>query len=166
MENTTIRYLSFKPLTNELGSIVKKWVLSEEAYKNQNSSVCFNFLKDGFELLISGFIEIEGKMKPSKSYVLYDNQTPCGYFHFYQASESFNTIAALSVYFFPSLSEDLNKEMSAIELFLNNYIYPDYKSCIVDIDSSNKVFIDMFQKINFKIHTRMNDFLILIHHSN
>lgn len=162
MTFAAFRYVTFKLLTRDHLPLVKGWISSEGAHIKQNSSVSFDVIHDQSELLVSGFIEIEGKHKPLKSYVMYDNEDPCGYFHFYQTTDTPNQGAALAIHFNGPLSEDMGKEATFIELFLDNYIYPEYEFCIVDIDSSNQVFIDLFKDLGFTTHTRMHDFLIMI----
>lgn len=162
MTYVPFRYVTFKPLTSDHLPLVKGWISSEGAHQKQNSSVSFDVIHDQSELLVSGFIEIDGRHKPLKPYVMYDNEDPCGYFHFYQTTETPNQGAALAIHFNGPLSEDMGKEATFIELFLDNYIYPEYEFCIVDIDSSNQVFIDLFKDLGFTIHTRMNDFLIMV----
>lgn len=162
MTYVPFRYVTFKPLTNAHLPLVKEWISSEKAHEKQNSSVCFDVLNDQSDLLISGLIEIDGQKKPLKPYVMYDNEDPCGYFHFYQTTETPNQGAALAIHFNGPLSEDMGKEATFIELFLDNYIYPEYEFCIVDIDTTNTTFINLFHNLGFTIHTRLNDFLIMV----
>ena len=162
MTYVPFRYITFKPLTNDHVPLVKGWVSSPNAYKQQNSSVSFDVIHDQSDLLLSGLIEIDGHQKPLKPYVMYDNQDPCGYLHFYQTTETPNQGAALAIHFTDPLSVDMGKEATFLELFLENYIYPEYEFCIVDIDSSNTAFIDLFENLGFSVHTRMQDFLIMI----
>ena len=138
------------------------WIKSPDKKMNQNSQVTFEALETQSELLLTGMIEIDGRHKPLKPFVIFDNEDACGYAHFYQTTEDPNQGAALSIFFTNELTEDKGKEAAFLDLFLENYVYPEYNFCIVDIDSSNQPFIDLFEDLGFSLHTKMSDFLIMV----
>lgn len=162
MTYVPFRYISFRPLVSEHIPVIQQWLKEPGAKDNQNSFVSLDVLEDQEELLLSGFVEIDGHHKPLKPFVIYDNETACGYAHFYQTTEEPNHGAALAIFFKNPLTQDKGKEAAFIELFLENYVYPEYKFCIVDIDSSNQPFIDLFENLGFALHTDMKDFLIMV----
>jgi hypothetical protein len=163
-EPEPVRYVSFKPLDSDHVPIIKKWLNSPDISVNQNSVVSLNVFHEQEDLLLSGVVDIEGNKKPLKPFVIYDNDQAYGYTHFYQTTEEPNEGAALAIFFKEPLTEDKQKESAFIELFLENYVYPEYAFCIVDIDRSNQPFIELFESIGFSLHTEMDDFLIMVHH--
>ena len=162
MSYIPFRYITFKPLSQEHVPMVQQWLECPETKVNQNSLVSLDVFQDQQDLLLNGQVDIDGNRKPLKPFMIYDNDIPCGYVHFYQTTEQPNHGAALAIFFKNPLTEDKGKESVFLELFLENYVYPEFKFCIVDIDSCNKPFIDLFEKIGFSLHTDMNDFLIMI----
>lgn len=165
MTYVPFRYITFKPLASEHVPILQEWLNCPHSKDNQNSLVSFDMFAEQKELMLNGLVEIDGLKKPLKPFMIYDNDTACGYAHFYQTTETPNDGAALAIFFKNPLTEDKGKEAAFIELFLENYVYPEYKFCIVDIDSSNKPFIDLFENIGFALHTDMKDFLIMVKQS-
>jgi hypothetical protein len=165
MSYLPIHYITFKPLTSNHIPVIKEWLSCPEIKANQNSLVSLDVFHHQEELLLNGFVDIEGNKKPLRPFVIYDNTNVCGYTHFYQTTQEPNQGAALAICFTKPLTEDRLKETAYIELFLENYVYPEYKFCIVDIDRSNIPFIELFKNIGFSLHTDMDDFLIMIHHS-
>jgi hypothetical protein len=166
MTASGFRYVTFKPLHQEHLPLLSSWLEGSLDHSRQNSSVSFEAFEGQKQAFIEGLIDIDGQKRPLKSFVIFDNQIPCGYTHFYQTTEDEKNGCALAVYFHQSLSDDLERESIFLELFLDNFVFEEYKFCIVDIDTQNTAFLDMFKKIGFKVHTDMNDFVILVKSSN
>jgi hypothetical protein len=138
------RYITFKPLVEEHVPLLSSWLSCPSSKNKQNSDVCLDVIEDQIELLLKGFVDIEGQKKPLKPFMIFDNEKACGYAHFYQTTAEANSGAALAIFFAQPLTEDKGKESAFLELFLENYVYPEYKFCIVDIDSKNKHFKQQF----------------------
>lgn len=162
MTASGFRYVTFKPLDQEHLSLISSWFDDESNKSRQNSHVCFNSFFHQKEDFVTGQIDIEDQKKPIKSFVIFDNQTPCGYTHFYQTTQEEKKGCALAIYFHETFSENLDKEAVFIELFLDNYVFENYEFCIIDIDSTNHTFLELFKKLGFSTHTDFQDFVILI----
>ena len=164
MTASGFRYVTFKPLHEEHFPLIKAWFEDDQNKARQNSLVSFDAFHDQKNAFLEGQIDIEGQKKPIKSFVIFDNHTPCGYTHFYQTTEEEKKGCALAIYFHETLSKELDKETVFLELFLDNYVFEDYEFCIVDIDAQNQTFLDLFKKVGFATHTDFKDFVIVIKH--
>lgn len=158
---TNLRFVTFKQLTQEHLPLIHEWLKKEPNERVQNSVFSMEAFEQQVQAILYGTITIEDETRPLKAFVMYENSEPVGYIHYYQTTTSPGQGAAISLIFKEPLSEDLDKESALLELFLDNYLFLEYKFCIVDLDSKNSSFIKLFQNLDFILHADFSDFLLM-----
>lgn len=96
------------------------------------------------------------------AFIICNDDKEIGFIQYYTTSSKENKGAGIDFYI--GEKEYLKQGLSfkIIDDFLNNYVFTVFDYCIVDPDCENLIAIKLCEKLGFAVHSRIEDFVIMI----
>jgi ribosomal protein S18 acetylase RimI-like enzyme len=159
--------ITFIPLHTSYFPVLLKWLETPHVknWWDQDVSYTMALIHEKYGAYSKGYKLIAGIQKPIQSFIIHHNHIPVGYIQMYNAydfhvSDALSglpkNLGAIDMFIGEATYLRQNIGSSAIQLFLEQHLYPRYQYALVVPDYANEIAIKTYEKAGFTILKRVD----------